>query len=85
MIGDRGRPVRPMTVKDLITHLHTMPQDLPVAYALHSEFTLMSTEDVQVQMLQPHRPDGWVATRWWGTRNEQDALKTVPYVVFPGN
>ena len=73
-----------MTVRELRELLAEMPQDLPVAYHLHSEFKLMEPDDIAVRSLQKARPDGWVA-RNWRTRPEDPAIPLVPYVVFPGN
>ncbi len=67
-----------MTTAELIKLLQTMPQDLPVAYALYSEYCLLDAEDIKVMVLGKARPDGWVSLV--RTNNEH-----VDYLVFPGN
>ena len=68
----------PITVKDLIVHLCKLPQGLPVAYALHSEYCLLELKDIEIVALCEPRPDGWVQ------RERPDKL-SIEYVVFPGN
>ena len=70
--------MKPITVAELIAHLQTLPQQLPVAYRLHSEQILMELDDVSVEWLQEARPDGWVHDK----RSDRPAVR---YVVFLGN
>jgi len=67
-----------MTVAELIAHLQTQPQDLQVAYCLHSEFALMYVDEIQIMELCEPRPDGWIH------RARPDKPKQ-SYLVFPGN
>ncbi len=69
-----------MTVGELIKRLKSFPKDLPVAYSLHSEYTLMEPEDIHRGRLHPARVDGWVHSY----AREADA-ETVEYLLFPGN
>lgn len=78
---DEERNAKPITVQDLINHLQSFPKDIPVCFAMHSEYKLMRLVDVTVEEMQPHRPDGWVASRWSG----KPVLPTIKYAVFPGN
>jgi len=68
----------PVTVAELIEHLQTLPQHLPVAYCMHSEYCLLELGDVSVKRLQAARPDGWV-------HDKRPDKPDVEYVVFPGN
>lgn len=52
-----------ITVSELIAFLQTQPQDLPVAYRLHSEQALLKTEDIDIVALCYPRVDGWVADK----------------------
>lgn len=70
--------MKPITVAELIQHLQTLPQELPVAYQLHSEQVLMELSDITVEQLQEARPDGWV-------HDKRPDRPAVQYVVFPGN
>jgi hypothetical protein len=67
-----------MTVAELIAFLETQPQDLPVAYRIHSEQCLLEAGDIGVEHLQHARPDGWV-------HHARPDAQSVPYLVFPGN
>ena len=67
-----------MTVKELIEFLQTQPQDLPVAYCLHSEQALLEVEHISIQKCCLARPDGWV-------QNARPDMFAVDYLVFPGN
>ena len=71
-----------MIVSELIEHLKTLPQDVPVVYSLHSEFAVMDAADVRTAYLavwngeymrpyERHWPDG------------KPVFATV--VTFPGN
>ena len=67
-----------MNVAELIDFLNTQPQDLEVAYCLHSEQCLMEIRDIGVIKACVARPDGWI----------QDARPDMPtqeYLLFPGN
>lgn len=70
--------MKPVTVADLIAHLQTLPQDLPVAYEIHSEQCLLELSDITIEQLQEARPDGWV-------HHKRPDRPAVQYVVFPGN
>lgn len=70
-----------MTVKELIQHLHTFPEDLPIVYACCSEYTTLEAHEIGVIQLQPARKDGWVASQWSG----EPKVKTIPILAFPGN
>lgn len=67
-----------ITVAQLIEHLKAFPQDIPVAYAIYSEYVLLDLEDIRVMNLQHARPDGWV-------HRERDDKPKMQYLVFPGN
>ena len=67
-----------MNVAELIEFLKTQPQDLPVAYALHSEYCLLELDDIEVVKACEPRPDGWVH----GARPDKP---TRLYLMFPGN
>jgi hypothetical protein len=68
----------PATVADLVAHLLTLPQHLPVAYQRHSEQCLLELNDVRVEQFCEARPDGWV-------QNKRPDMPAVSYVLFPGN
>ncbi len=68
----------PVTVADLVAHLLTLPQHLPVAYELHSKQCLLELGDITVERLCAARPDGWI-------QNARPDMRTTEYVVFPGN
>jgi len=67
-----------MTVADLIELLKTKPQDLQVAYAIHSEFCLLEPEDISVDVACPPRTDGWIQ------RSRRD-YPSQQYLMLPGN
>lgn len=67
-----------MTVAELIEHLKTVPQDLPVAYRRYSEQCLLDVTDIYVDTLCEARADGWVA-------NARPDKPTIDYLIFPGN
>lgn len=67
-----------MTVAELIEHLKTFPQDLPVAYRCYSESVMMQPGEVVIKQCQPERHDGWV-------HNARPDKPSVPYCMFPGN
>lgn len=68
----------PVTVKELIEFLQTLPQDLPIAYCMHSEQCLLELSSIAVKNLSLPRNDGWVED----LRPDKAYTK---YVVFPGN
>jgi hypothetical protein len=67
-----------MTVAELIEFLKTQPQDLPVAFAIYSEYALLETETITVKELSLPRNDGWV-------ENKRPDKTSRQYLVFPGN
>jgi len=67
-----------MTVAELIAFLQKQPQDLPVVYAIYSEYALLQPEDIKVDELGLSRNDGWVHSK----RRDQPFRQ---YLVFPGN
>jgi hypothetical protein len=67
-----------MTVKELIEFLQTQPQDLLVAYRLHSEQCLLESNYLQIQSFCAPRPDGWV-------HDSRPDKPQQDYLVFPGN
>lgn len=66
-------------VKELIEHLKTFDENLPVAYRLHSEYDEMALDHIIVEELSGNR--GYLTTPY---TNIQTLLKT-KYLVFPGN
>lgn len=70
-----------MTVKELIEYLKEFPQDLSVAYQIHSEHKLMESDNIKIEKLQPARLDGWIHDVWMG----DSKLEEIKYLVFPGN
>lgn len=67
-----------MKVSELIEFLQTQPQDIPVAYRLHSEQLLLEVEAIAVVDCCEARPDGWV-------HHARSDKPTTPYLLFPGN
>jgi hypothetical protein len=67
-----------MTVAELIEFLKTQPQDLPVAFKIYSENSLMDVGQIEVEELGMPRNDGWVPNK----RPDKPSQK---YLVFPGN
>lgn len=67
-----------MTVAELIDLLRTKPQDLQVAYRLHSEQCLLEADDIQVCIECPPRPDGWI-------QNRRGDMPGQLYLMLPGN
>ena len=66
-----------MTVAELIAFLQTQPQDIQVAYCLHSEQCLMQLEDIGVLDACAPRPDGWI-------QDKRPDMPTQRYLLFPG-
>lgn len=58
----RPYPVKPITIADLVTHLQTFEQTLPVCYRLFSEQCLLGLDERDVAVVEccEPRPDGWV-------------------------
>ncbi len=46
-----------MTVSELIAFLQTQPQDISVAFALYSEYTMLEFSDITVEELCEARPE----------------------------
>jgi hypothetical protein len=67
-----------MTVAQLIEFLKTQPQDLPVAYEIHSEYCMLEEEDIVIGDHCLPREDGWI-------ERQRSDKKTQTYLVFPGN
>lgn len=67
-----------VTVADLIRHLQTFPQDLPVIHQKYSEQCLLKLKEVRVEEFCEHRPDGWV-------QDKRPDMPTRLYLCFPGN
>ena len=67
-----------MTVSELVELLKKQDQDLPVAFHIHSEHSLLEAEDIEVKELCEPRQDGWI-------QNRRPDMPTRPYLVFPGN
>lgn len=67
-----------MTVSELIDFLKQQPQDLPVAYQLHSENCLLEIDNIKIKELCKPRDDGWIA-------NKRPDRSTQLYLLFPGN
>ena len=67
-----------MTVAELIDFLQTQPQDLRVAYYLHSEQCLMEMRDIGTLEACEPRPDGWI-------QDKRPDKPTQTYLLFPGN
>lgn len=67
-----------MTVNELIELLKTYPQDLLVAYEIHSEQCLLDAKDIKIKELCEPRSDGWVHDY----RPDRPSIK---YLVLPGN
>lgn len=67
-----------MTVGELVALLLTFPQDLPVAYKLHSEQKLLEADEPVIEEHCEPRPDGWV-------QNKRPDKVSIPYLLLPGN
>lgn len=66
-----------MTVKELIEFLLQQPQDLLVAYKLHSEQCLLEEIYIEIEELCTPRDDGWI-------HDMRPDKPTQSYLVFPG-
>ena len=67
-----------MTVKELIEFLEAQPQDIQVAYELHSEHCLLKKQDIEITECCEPRDDGWV-------HYKRPDKPTQKYLMFPGN
>ena len=67
-----------MTVKELIEFLQKQPQELPVAYQIHSEQCILEEQDIQIGECCFPRPDGWV-------QHKRPDMDSKLYLLFPGN
>lgn len=70
--------MKPVTVKELIKFLETLPENLPIAYKLHSEQCLMELGDLEVFEACLPRPDGWI-------QYKRPDKPSQLYLIFPGN
>lgn len=70
-----------MNVEELIVFLQTQPQDLQVAYEIHSEQCLLETADIKIREACKPRPDGWVHNK----RPDKQTQDYLMYLMFPGN
>jgi hypothetical protein len=72
-----------MTVKELIEHLKTFPEDLPVLYAIYSDNKMLEAEDIKIAKFMEYRKnDGYYP------RNSDSAtgvFRRFEGVSFPGN
>lgn len=66
------------TVRDLIEHLKTLPQDLPVGFRCFSEQCLLKFDDIKIEELCEPRNDGWI-------QDKRPDMPSRPYLIFPGN
>lgn len=67
-----------MTVAEFVAYLQTQPQDLQVAYELHSEYALLDPADIRIVEACKQRPDGWV-------HHKRPDMPTQTYLMLPGN
>ena len=67
-----------MTVAELIKFLEKQPQDMLVAYRIHSEYDLLEEYLIRTEILCEPRPDGWIQA----FRKDKPSQE---YLVFPGN
>jgi hypothetical protein len=67
-----------MTVAEFIEFLKTQPQDILVAYKMHSEQCLLEPDDMYVGKLTHARPDGWIQNARWD-------MPLKDYLILPGN
>ena len=69
---------KPMTVADLVDFLKTQPQDLLVAYRMHSEQCLLESQNIVIAEDSEYRPDGWI-------HDARPDKGTRQYLMLPGN
>jgi hypothetical protein len=67
-----------VNVQELIQHLQTFPQNIPVAYRCYSEQLLLEYNDIETEELCHPREDGWV-------QNKRPDKPSMLYLVLPGN
>ena len=67
-----------MKVAELVAFLQQQPQELTVAFELHSELMLLDADMIMVQQHCEPRPDGWI-------QRKRPDKPTLQYLVFPGN
>lgn len=67
-----------MTVAELIALLKTYPQDLQVAYDIHSEHCLLEERDIRAYEACEPRPDGWI-------QRKRFDMPVCTYLMLPGN
>jgi hypothetical protein len=67
-----------MLVSELIQLLQAFPQDLLVAFDLHSEHCLLEPRDIRIATHCRPRKDGWV-------HNKRPDKPAQDYLMFPGN
>lgn len=69
---------KPLTVRDLVAHLLTLDQDLPVAFEQYSDYTELELRHLTVKLAQVQRGDGYVGIY----RRDKEART---WLIFPGN
>lgn len=74
-----------MTVKELIEHLKTFDENLPVWYELHSDTVAMDKEQVTVTELGIRRASDDYATPTGRYPRESQTWNRFKAVLFPGN
>ena len=67
-----------MIVAEFIELLKQQPQDIKVAYMMHSEQCLLAPEQISVAELCHPRSDSWV-------ENKRPDKETELYLLLPGN
>lgn len=67
-----------MTVAELIAHLQTQPQDLPVAYDCCSEHCMLEAGDIRIYEACEPRPDGWI-------QRKRPDMPAREYLMLPGS
>jgi hypothetical protein len=78
-----------MTVRELIKHLHTLPQDVDVIYRYHSEYEKLDEDFIKLHVAGDkeihYRPEQGYCTfhSYWCPKDFVPDFRTV--VVFPGN
>lgn len=73
---------RAVTVGDLVEHLKTFDQSMPVGYHLHSEYQLLGLWEIEVKTAtdwKAHgRTDGWI-------HEVRPDMPSINYLILPGN
>lgn len=85
-----GRVAKKMTVKELIDHLGTMPQDAIVLYKQYSDFSVLEAEEIELILARSggafKRNGLYKSSEDWSDKNKEDpGNEPVTVVVFPGN